>query len=243
MLDMTYRRAGQVALVALVTMCLPLVAHGGTINIILANMDVSYLGSISSPGGPGAFFDAMGGYSGGSLNPATADHITSAVFEFDNAVLGSITTGGGTNIYGDLKIDGVGASIPKGVFLPAAGNNGGGFGFDFFTNTGYKLRLGINQISLFLNDGIFLFFGQGTLNLADQALPFNLQFTNPNVRFSFTATSVSVPNSTNATIAMGSGAFTITGEGIIPEPATFGLLCLGTLVVTNYLRVGRRRRC
>ncbi len=240
MLEPIGRRAVQSLLVMMAVACLPSAAPAGSINVILGNMDVSYLGSAA--GGTGALFDAMGGLSGGLLAPATADEITTATFELNNVVQGSLMNGP-TSLYGDLKIDGVGASIPKNTFLPSIGTNGGGFGFDFFTSDGFKLRLGITSISAFINDGIFLFFGTASVDLNDQNLPFNLEFTSPTVQFSFTATSVSVPNVSPITLAMGSGAFTITGEGqLIPEPATALMLCTGFVVVGLVRRRSRRTK-
>lgn len=240
MLESIRRRAAQVVFVAVAAFSLPVVVQAGTINVILGNMDVSYLGSAA--GGTGSFFDAMGGHSGGSQAPGTADEITTATFELDNVLQGTLVNSDPPLLYGDLKIDGVGASIPKGVFQANAGNNGGGFGFDFFTSDGYLIELGIDKISYILDNNIFFFFGTASVNLATQNLPFNLEFTAPTVNFSFTATSVSTPAGSPVTLAMGSGAFTITGEGEIPipEPAVAMLLSSGLAIAG--LTLPRRRR-
>jgi hypothetical protein len=230
--------AVRAACIAVLCTCLPMAVQAGTINVILGNMDVSYLGSAA--GGTGSFFDAMGGHSGGSQVPGTADEITTATFEFDNVSQGTLVSSNPPLLYGDLKIDGVGASLPKGSFQANAGNNGGGFGFDFFTSDGYLIELGIDKISYFLDNGIFLFFGTGSVNLVTQNLPFNLEFTSPTVNFSFTATSVSTPQGSPVTLAMGSGAFTITGEGEIPEPTLAVLLSSGLIIAGSTL-YGRRR--
>ena len=217
--------------------------QAGTINVILGNMDVSYLGSAA--GGTGSFFDAMGGHSGGSQAPGTADEITTATFELDNVLQGTLMNSNPPLLYGDLKIDGVGASIPKGVFQPVAGNNGGGFGFDFFTSDGYLIEHGIDKISYILEKNIFFFFVTASVILATQNLPFNLEFTAPTVNFSFTATSVSTPAGSPVTLAMGSGAFTITGEGEIPipEPAVAMLLSSGLVIAGLTLPRRRRNSC
>ena len=231
--------AVRAACIAVLCTCLPMAVQAGTINVILGNMDVSYLGSAA--GGTGSFFDAMGGHSGGTQVPGTADEITTATFELNNVSQGTLLNSNPPLLYGDLKIDGVGASIPKGVFQANAGNNGGGFGFDFFTSNGYLIELGIDKISYFLDNGIFLFFGTATVDLATQNLPFNLAFTSPTVNFSFTATSVSTPQGSPVTLAMGSGAFTITGEGaLVPEPTLAVLLSSGLAIAG--LTLYRRRR-
>jgi hypothetical protein len=240
MLGSIRKRAAQIVFVTVAAFSLPMAVQAGTINVILGNMDVSYLGTAA--GGTGSFFDAMGGHSGGSQVPGTADEITTATFELDNVSQGTLLNTDPPLLYGDLKIDGVGASIPKNVFQVNGGNNGGGFGFDFFTSDGYLIELGIDKISYIIDNNIFFFFGTASINLATQNLPFNLEFTAPTVNFSFTATSVSTPAGSPMTLAMGSGAFTISGEGErpIPEPALAVLLSSGLTIagVTLY----RRRR-
>jgi hypothetical protein len=219
MLKSIPRRATQGFLAAVTAAVLPLAAHSATMNIILSNMDVTYLGS--SAGGTGALFDAMGGFSGGNLDPATSDDISTAVFELDNVVQGVLvdTPAVGDDLHADLRITGVGATIVKNVFHPVLGANGGGFGFDFFTDTGFKLRLGIDTISLFLTNGVFFFHGEA--DVLDQMLPFGLPpfATSQKVQFSYTATLPAV-NGGLPTVSMagGSGAFTISGI-VIPEPA------------------------
>lgn len=238
MLESLRRRAAQSVLAALTACCLPVAASAGTINIILSNMDVTYLGSAA--GGTGSLFDAMGGISGGGLNAATADDISNAVFELDNVVQGSIMSSSDP-LHGDLRIDGVGPTIPKNLFLPAVGSNGGLFGFDFFSDSGLNLRITTDVISLFLSNGAFFFTGEGMV--VGQNLPFGLVFdTSIPVQYSFTATLPSVPGTAVVSSAMGSGAFTISGIAaqVIPEPATGALLCTG-LVLLGLVLIQRRR--
>jgi hypothetical protein len=221
-----------VAGAALLGVCLPMVAAAGTINVILSDMDVTYLGSA---GTNGAIFDAMGGYSGGSLAVGTADNISTAVFEKDGNVVGTLMN----DLHGDLKIDGVGATVPLNTFIPTTGANGNSFGFDFFTTGGAtKLRVNVNTISLLLSNGVFFFTGQGTVY--DQALPYNVQFdTTQPVFFSYVATLPAVGLVSPVGMAVGSGAFTISGTAI-PEPATAGLMVLGLILAGCPL--ARRRR-
>ena len=226
-------------LAALAIICSPLVASAGTINIILSDMDVNYLGSAA--GGTGALFDAMGGYAGGNLNKSEADRIKTAVFESGGNIVGTLmdeVVGDADNLYGDLKIDGVGASIPLNSFLPNAGNNGTNFGFDFFNeNAGNSLQLNIDEVSLLLSNGVFFFTGQATVKA--QNLPFGLQFdTTQPIYISYTATLPGVSLSSPTSMGIGSGAFTISGTMVIPEVATSVLFIIGAFGL-----VGMRHGC
>jgi hypothetical protein len=227
---------------------MPLAAEAGTINVVIGVQNVIYLGS--EAGNTGSIFDTPGGRGRAREVPtdlAKASQVATASFELDNILQGTLLNSNPPTLYGDLKVDGVGAQIPKGPpGVLNVGNNGGGFGYDFFTSDGYLIELGIDELSqLVISDGIFLFYGTATVNLASQNLPFNLEFTSQTVSFSYTATSVTVPSGgpgTNIDNALGRGAFTITGEGgrVIPEPAVTVLL--GSALVTAALALHRRRR-
>src|SRR5687767_14792474 len=69
------RRATQSLIAAIVALGLPMAAYSGTINIIMSDMDVMYMGSTHAldPEPDGSLYDAMGGHSGGTLAEATAD--------------------------------------------------------------------------------------------------------------------------------------------------------------------------
>jgi hypothetical protein len=222
----------------LAALCLPLAAQAGSINIILSDMDVNFLGSADD--GAGALFDAMGGYAGGNLDENTADRIKTAVFEVDGNIVGTFMddVGEADDLYGDLRVDAVGATIPLNTFLPSVGNNGGNFGFDFFTeDADESLQLNITNVSLLLSPGVFFFTGQATIKSQD--LPFGLAFdTTKPVYFSYTATAPGVNGTSPTAMAIGSGAFTISGEMVIPEPTAIGLATIITLAVTAL----RRRR-
>lgn len=237
-------RAIHCFLVALAVSALPMAAEAGSINIIIGDQNLVYLGTQAS--NTGSIFDTPGGRSGGTQDPATASQVTTATFKLDGNVESTLVNNNPPILYGDLKIDGVGSQVPKGTFVPNVGNNGGGFGYDFFTSDGYLVELGINSLTgLLIGDGIFFFHGTATVNLATQNLPANLEFTSPTVSFSYTATSVSVPlgaPGTNINQALGSGAFTITGEGrrLIPEPTVTVLVASGLAMIG--LAATRRRR-
>lgn len=239
------RRATRNFLVLMTIFALPMAAEAGSINIIIGDQNVVYLGS--EAGNTGSIFDTPGGRSGGSESAATASQVTTATFKLDGNVEGTLLNGNPPNLYGDLKVDGVGNQIAKGIFQPNVGSNGGSFGFDFFTSDGYLVELGIDKLGgLLIGDGIFFFHGTGTVNLATQNLPFNLEFTSQAVSFSYTATSVSVPGGGTGTLinqALGSGAFTITGEGVqIPEPSLTALLFGSSGTVAGLALYRRRRR-
>jgi hypothetical protein len=225
MLGSIRRRAAQIVFSTVVACCLPLAASAATINVILSDMDVSYSGSTSG----GVLFDSMGGVAGGGMNPIMADEISTAVFEVDGNPVGTLPIAA-EEIYGDLRLINVGPTLAKNVFLPSVGANGGGFGFDLFTSSGFELRLGLTSVSLFINNNVFFFTGQANV-LPGQNLPFGLQFdeTQP-VQFSYTATLPAVQAGATTNSAMSSGAFTISGIAI-PEPATYAMLCSGLLAV------------
>jgi hypothetical protein len=139
-------------------------------------------------------------------------------------------SGSADDLHGDLRVDGVGASIPLNTFQPSLGSNGGNFGFDFFTaGAAESLQLGITNVSLLISPGVFFFTGQATVRAQD--LPFGLAFdTSKPIYFSYTATAPGVNGTSPTSMAIGSGAFTISGE-LIPEPATIALLSTALVVV------------
>jgi PEP-CTERM motif len=236
------RRATQSLIAAVMAAGLPMAAYGGTINIFLSDMDVMYMGSTHAldPDPDGSLYDAMGGHSGGSLAEATADVISTAVFERDNVVLGTLinTAADGDDLHADLHIDGIGPTITKGVFLPSVGSNGDNFGLDFFVETGagVKLRITTDNVSLRVTDNVFQFDGEGTV--VDQSLPFGILPLQPTVHFSYTATLPAVPTTSVISMATGSGALTISGVEV-PEPATVMLSLLGGIASLALLRQRR----
>lgn len=210
-----------VAGAALMGVCLPVAAHAGSINIILSDVDVTYSGGAAA--GAGSIYDVIA-HPGGSQNPAESDDLEAAVFEMDMTHVATLMKGGGTNLYGDLKIDGVGPTITLGG-LNNVGSNAGNFGFDFFTNTGVSLHLGIDKIDLLLTNGVLFFTGTAT-NVSSSNLPGGLAFdTTKPVYFSYTATLPGIVG-TPANMAVASGAMTISGT-MIPEPATLATFVIG----------------
>jgi hypothetical protein len=228
--------------IALIVFCLPFVANAGTINIILSELDMTYLGS--APGG-GSLFDSIAQV-GGSFTPALADSIETAVFELDNNLQGTIQNNHGNNIlYGDVRIDGIGASISTDNTLKTnLGNAAFAYGIDWFTSAGAggnNLKLQVAKIDMLLTNGVMFFTGKA--NVVGQNLPFGLAFdTNQQVTFSYTATLPGIAGGGESTgSAISSGAMTISGPTAppIPEPTSVALLCTGGL--TLGLAVVRRQ--
>src|SRR5262249_9703602 len=130
-------QAALIGFVAALAIGIPMAAQGATINMILSDLDVSYNGA--APGG--SVYDIIAP-PGGNLNPAESDEIETAVFEQNMTNVGTLMSTVGNRLSGDLRINGVGATVPLGTFQTGIGSNGGGFGFDWFTASGQKLRLG-----------------------------------------------------------------------------------------------------
>jgi len=218
---------------ALLCIGLPCIASAGTINMIISDMDVSYLGS--ALGNTGAIYDSIG-LNGGNLNITEADTLQSVVFEQNMLPEGSLMTSGNTTLYGDLKIGGVGSSLTQG-FHTQIGTNAG-FGFDFFVPGGNNLRLGITKIDLLITPSNLFF--TGSANIISQNLPFGLVMDAAQpVIFSYTATLPGLVGGNPVTGAMASGAMTITGQ-MIPEPTTAALIALGGMLGLTVLK--RRKR-
>jgi hypothetical protein len=197
-------------------------------------MDVTYLGTTSG----GSLFDAMGGFAGGALVEATADTITTATFELDGNIEGVLvdTAVDGDDLHNDLRVTGIGPTIVKNVLHPSLGTTGNAFGIDFFTDTGFKVRLNVDDVTLFLTNNVFFFTGEA--EIWDQMLPFGIpriSDAHP-VLFSYTATMPAV-NGALAAVGMagGSGVFTISAV-TVPEPAMVGLACLACMGLSFFRR-------
>jgi len=228
------RRAAQSVLATLSVCFLSLAAQAGTINIILGNLDVSYLGNTNG----GVFFDSMGGVQGGVQgDPTFADSISNAVFELDGNIVSTLDDSTDP-LFGDFRIINIGPSLTKNV-LSTVGNNGGGFGFNFFSDSGFQLSLGMTNVQVLVNNNVFFFTGEATV-LPGQNLPGGLQFdTSQPVVFSYTATLPAVQAGATTGSALSSGALTISGVAI-PEPGTLVLMAGAFPVALGLMRRPRR---
>ena len=235
MIELNRRRTPGIVLAAVAALCLPLAASGATINMILSDMDVLYNGEAA--GNTGSIYDLIG-HPGGNLNSAEADVVEAATFELDTTHLGTLMDSPGNTMSGDMRINGVGGSLALNTLHANIGSNGGGFGFDWFTQSGNNLRLGINSLDNFLLTNNVLFF-TGTASVVSQNLPFGLAFVPDSVVFSYTATLPSLNGVSPTRMAAGSGALTISGQQI-PEAATIILFCTGTAALAIGLLPRRR---
>jgi hypothetical protein len=202
--------------------------------MILSDMDVTYFGDANN--NAGSIFDTIG-QPGGNLNASEADVVEAATFEVDTTHIGTLMNEPGGALYGDMRINGVGPSIPLNALQTGRGSNGNVFGFDWFSQSGNNLRLGINSVDVLLTNNVFFF--TGTATILSQNLPFGLAFAPEPVAFSYTATRPSLNGANPAQMAMGSGALTISGE-LIPEPGTMGLLAIGAAMVGSAVMPRRR---
>jgi hypothetical protein len=227
-------------------LCLPPAAHAGMLNIIVSGLDLQYFNQAAS--NTGSIYDSIS-HTGGNLNTAEADSVPSVGFQLDTVDQGTVVAPPADPMFGDFKIDGVGNPLNNG-FSTDIGNNGGGFGFDWFTAAGLSadyLRLGMTDIDVLVLSNVPApggFFFAGTATLLSQQLPFNLEFTSSTVAFSYTATQVMItPGAPNtATKVMALGALTITGEGrvVVPEPASALAACMAVGLIG--IAWPRRRR-
>jgi hypothetical protein len=236
MIEVIRRRATRSIFAALAAWCVPLAAQGATINMILSDMDVLYNGQAS--GNTGSLYDIIG-QPGGNLDADEADEVETAVFEVDTTHMGTLMNSAANTLSADLRVNGVGSSLALDTLHTNVGNNGGGFGFDWFTGSGNNLRLGISDLDNVLITNNVLFF-TGTATVLSQNLPFGLAFVpNSSVVFSYTATLPSLNGVSPTQMAGGSGALTISGT-LIPEPGTIGLLSIGAVLLGIATTTGRR---
>ena len=233
------------ALAGLLVCCLPWVASAGLVNIILSDADVTY----SASTGAGAIFDVVA-FPGRDMTPLDdelSDPISAADFELDG---GPPPASGGNNtimfgddnMYLDLRIDGLGGPLPSGTLLNGTGANGDNFGIDWFTDSGNHLQMNIDVIDLLVSPAVFFFTGEVT-SIVDQNLPFGLALDDSNmampIQISYTATLPAVAQASTLFMAGGSGALTISGPMVIPEPGVLQMMLLG-LIGMGTVWAGRR---
>lgn len=235
--------------VALIVLSLPIVATAATITMFLTDVDALYLGSQND--GTGAIYDATA-YPGaaGGFDTTLADSLQAASFKLDSTALGTVVNvpGAGNtsdDMWGDLRVDQIGGNLPLNTINFNKGNDGGTYGFDWFlkpTNNGGAvgnfLRLGLTSVNVTITDGTQgpgkEFTVSGTATVLSQNLPFGLAFaTGQLVQFTYSAPNPGIVAGGNGTIGTlgASGAMTITGTQLVPEPASIALLCTGGLML------------
>jgi|GEM_PF-4560277 len=213
-----------------VVVYLPTTATAGTINVIVSNVDVQYSG-----GTTGTLFE-VDDPDFGSSNPADSQVVTSAEFELDG-VSQSLLMNPPTNIWVDLLVPNLGPSLTLGSLQSDQGGGPGtdDFAFELFTGDGFSLQLGIDSINYVAVDipiagtGLFNFFAEA--KVLSQNLPAGLAFQE-DVLLSFIATDAAFLGGPNTTTGLlSSGALTITGQSVVPEPASLTMGVLGLLSI------------
>ncbi|WP_197525339.1 PEP-CTERM sorting domain-containing protein [Pseudobythopirellula maris] len=243
---MISRFAVTAGLAACLTLCMS--ASAAQINIILNDVDLQYGQNGTTGRIDDVEFTSPGG---GNLDPQEADPLEAVTYELGGQhvlsqvkVLGAdpdpLVISDDTRQWIDVNIAQIlPPSFPLNSYETGVGNSGGGFGVDLFTSDGYSLRLGIDTIDMIATPGVW--FWTATATLLSQDLPGNLMFVDDQITLSYTATLPALPlGSTTTDFIGGSGAMTISGEGVIvPEPGT---VLLSFLALTGSAMVTLRRR-
>ena len=244
---------GCVIVVTFIALSLPTVEAAPIITMSLTDFDAGYLAS--APVG-GAIYDGI--YvngANGAFNTNDADQLQAASFKSDQTAVGTLVDTPASSVddmWGDLRVDGVGSSIPLNVINFGLGNNDGTYGFDWFLKpknnggaVGFFLRLGLTNLTVTLTDfppnaGAFTFSGVGTV--LSQNLPFGLAFdTTQKVAFSYTSARAAFSGITPPIAAGGNGAITITTTRV-PEPGSIALFCAGGTMLGIGAPQRRRKR-
>jgi hypothetical protein len=215
-------------------------ASAALINMLVSNVDVQYDNQESG----GMLFDRADP-NGGNLLPSESRQVTSTEFELDNVTQALLMDPPDT-IYFDLGITNLGSSLTPGVLVNNQGGTGSQvWGLDWFTADGYFLRLGVDEISYIVVEtgmpGLNFFNFFASAKVLSQNLPNGLQYAE-DVLLSYTSTDVMLMKNPNNTVngLLASGQLTVTGENIVPEPASAFILLglLGTSAVAMRYRLG-----
>lgn len=208
------------AIAAAVAAGLSTACSAGTINMIVGNVDVQFVG-----GTDGGLLHEVSDPDFGPLDPTQAQGVSSTEFEVD-----SVTPPGGLlmdppdELYVDMYIPNLGNTLGFGSLIDDAGGPGT---IDWFTDSGEFLQLTVESINYTAVDfsvfGVFSFFAEA--KVAAQNLPLGLEYQE-DVLVSYIATDAMFLS--GGSLALASGALTITGE-MIPEPTTAVLAVLGGL--------------
>jgi hypothetical protein len=244
--------------IALIVLSLPIVASAGTITMFLTDFDVTYLGSADN--GTGAIYDAIAlPGADGTFATANADQLQAASFKLDSTPKGTLVDTPGSSaddMWGDLRVDAAGSTLTRNQINFNRGNDVGNIGFDWFVKSGNTLgnflRLKLTSVNVTLIDGTIPppgsseFTVSGTATVLSQNLPFGLAFDPGQlVQFSYSAPAPGITgvNPETTTGVLGSGAMTITGTQLVPEPASIALICTGGLMLgIGVLRQNSKRR-
>lgn len=206
-------------------------ASAGQINMILSDVDIQFQGALNS------IFDAAD-MDGGNLDKDEADAIASTLIEVDDVIQPHFMEPG-LEMWGDLLLDG-------GVSLNSLSLGGGGlqplvttgFGFHWFTSANNYLKLSIQKVDVLLTSNVFFFTAEAVV--VDQNLPDGIEFDG-DISLSYTATAPAVQTGQSTTLALSSGALTITGIALVPEPGTSLLIVASALGLCMPMRRSTNR--
>ncbi len=181
-------------------------ATAGQINMILSDVDIQYQGEDNT------IYDA-GAKVGGNQEPTEADELASTVIEVDGNIMPYFSTPG-IGMFADMILEGLPSTIPLGGtgLQPLVTT---GFGFEWFTSAGHNLHLQIDKVEMLLTSGVFFFTAEAVV--VSQNLPEGIEFDGM-VNLSYTATAPAVSQGQSTPLALSSGALTVTGIALVPEP-------------------------
>lgn len=200
-------------------------ANAATINMFVGNMDVTF------DGVTGQLHD-LGDHDGGNLDESESRPVSSTEFEVDG-VSQVILMDPPDEQFADLLVTNLGSELTiNSLEMNQGGTGSFEFGFDWFTDDGDFLQLGIDDISYTIVEtgvaGLNFFNLFASAKVLDQSLPDGLAFVE-DVLFSYTSTDVMLSQGQGggARLLLASGSATVTGD-LVPEP-TAGYLLLASL--------------
>ncbi len=201
-------------------------AQAAMINTIIGNFDIAF------DGATGEITD-FNRPDGGNLAAGEARTVSSLEIEV-GGVSEVMLMNPPDALWGDLKLTNLGSELTTGALVSNVGGTGTeAFGFDFFDAAGNKLRVEIDDISYTVIEtglpglNFFNWFAEG--KVVDQSLPEGIAY-DEDVLVSYTATEVMVLSGANGVRSLvASGAMTITGNELIPEPTSAVLVALAGL--------------
>lgn len=217
---------------AAVVFALPSSSHAAVITLNATGVDVQVDGQ-----GMRIFDTAQPLFTAaGPGNPAIADNVTTATLSVDNIDITEWMTGDGAQV--DWLVEGSNVTVPPaGVFTDVIPPSGTTTALHFFVG-GTSLRVDIDELQIFRSptpQGIpAVMFITGTGNVTSQTLPNGVTYDGP-VSIAYTSTDAMF--GTNSAFGE-TGVLTISGEGVIPEPASLALAGMGLIG----LAVARRRK-
>lgn len=199
-------------------------ASAEKINLIFSDVDITYQGSSN-------LIHDTPDSDGGNQAEDESDPIASTIIEVEDSIL-PILNDPNLEMFVDILFEGLPSSIPLGgVGLQPLVTSG--FGFEWFTSAGHNLHLQIDKVDVLLTSGVFFFTAEAVV--VSQNLPEGIEFDGE-VNLSYTATAPAVSQGgTSTSLALSSGALTVTGIALVPEPGT-ALVLLSALALCVPLR-------